>query len=93
VLKLSSDVSDVFTKVIKLSFEVSECEPLPTGSKRLTHEHKDINAFFERFKPSVQDPAAGNAAADTGGDSNSGGVGPGRYSPPHHRHTLITLDY
>jgi len=29
VLKLSSDVSNVFPKVLKLSSEVSECKPLP----------------------------------------------------------------
>jgi hypothetical protein len=29
VLKLSSNVSDVFPKILKLSFEVSECKPLP----------------------------------------------------------------
>jgi len=29
VLKLSSNVSDVFLKVLKLSSEVSECKPLP----------------------------------------------------------------
>jgi hypothetical protein len=31
VLKLSSNVSDVFPKVLKLSSEVSECKPLGTG--------------------------------------------------------------
>jgi len=31
VLKLSSDVSDVFPKVLKLSSEVSECKPLVSG--------------------------------------------------------------
>jgi len=34
VLKLSSNVSDVFPKVLKLSFEVSECKPLVTGDYR-----------------------------------------------------------
>ena len=29
MLKLSSNGNDVFLKVLKLSFEVSECEPLP----------------------------------------------------------------
>ena len=31
VLKLSSNVSGVFPKVLKLSCEVSECQPLPWG--------------------------------------------------------------
>ena len=31
VLKVSSNVSDVFPKVLKLSSEVSECKPLPDG--------------------------------------------------------------
>jgi len=31
VLKLSSNVSDVFPKVFKLSSEVSECKPLHIG--------------------------------------------------------------
>jgi len=31
VLKLSSNVSDVFPKVLKLSSEVDECKPLPIG--------------------------------------------------------------
>jgi len=31
VLKLSSDVSNVFPKVLKLSSEVSECKPLLLG--------------------------------------------------------------
>jgi hypothetical protein len=31
VLKLSSDVSDVFPEVLKLSFEVSECKALIHG--------------------------------------------------------------
>jgi hypothetical protein len=30
VLKLSSNGSDVFPKVVKLSSDVSECKPLPT---------------------------------------------------------------
>jgi hypothetical protein len=29
---LSSNVSDVFPKVLKLSFEVSECKPLVVGA-------------------------------------------------------------
>jgi hypothetical protein len=33
VLKLSSNVSDVFRKVLKLSFEVDECKPLPDGNQ------------------------------------------------------------
>jgi len=32
VLKLSSNVSDAFPKVLKLSSEVSECKPLAAGS-------------------------------------------------------------
>jgi NADPH-dependent glutamate synthase beta subunit-like oxidoreductase len=32
VLKLSSNVSDAFPKVLKLSSEVSECKPLPAGA-------------------------------------------------------------
>jgi len=32
VLKLSSTVSDVFPKVLKLSSEVGECKPLGTGA-------------------------------------------------------------
>jgi len=32
VLKLSSNVSDVFPKVLKLSSEVSECKPLACGT-------------------------------------------------------------
>jgi hypothetical protein len=31
VLKLSSNGSDVFPKVLMLSSEVSECKPLPTA--------------------------------------------------------------
>jgi len=31
MLKLSSNVSDVFPKVLKLSCEVSECKPLHVG--------------------------------------------------------------
>jgi hypothetical protein len=34
VLKLSSTVSDVFPKVLKLSPEVSECKPLHEGQRR-----------------------------------------------------------
>jgi hypothetical protein len=34
MLRLSSNVSDVFSKVLKLSSEVSECKPLPSGSSR-----------------------------------------------------------
>ena len=34
VLKLSSNVSDVFPKVLELSFELSECKPLPTMAPR-----------------------------------------------------------
>jgi hypothetical protein len=39
VLKLSSNVSDVFPKVLKLSFEVSECKSLIVGNGgRLRYE-------------------------------------------------------
>jgi len=34
VLKLSSNVSDAFRKVLKLSSEVSECKPLTGGPRR-----------------------------------------------------------
>jgi len=39
VLKLSSDVSDVFPKVLKLSSEVSECQPLVGGFQGERRRH------------------------------------------------------
>jgi len=50
VLKLSSNVSDVFPKVLKLSSEVIECKPLPTttvpapGSLELEVERTMVTA-------------------------------------------------
>jgi hypothetical protein len=38
VPKLSSNVSDVFPKVLKLSSEVSECKPLELGNNIYAHE-------------------------------------------------------
>ena len=37
MLKLSSNVSDVFPEVLKLSFEVSECKPLEAGKTAKIH--------------------------------------------------------
>jgi len=42
VLKLSSDVSDVFPKVLKLSSEVSECKPLPLAGAHLRHRAQAV---------------------------------------------------
>ena len=35
MLKLSSDVSDVLPKILKLSSELNECKPLPRSDSRL----------------------------------------------------------
>jgi len=52
---LSSNVSDVFPKVLKVSSEVSECEPLPPGAagtarRAATLQRRKLNlkAEFER---------------------------------------------
>jgi len=52
VLKLSSNVSDVFLKVLKLIFEVSECKPLPNsrllpGSRMLSTTPSYASSFMK----------------------------------------------
>ena len=58
VLKLSSNVRDVFPKVIKLSFAVSECKPLAPGPSpggavgggfrgSLHHSHVDAGSSLD----------------------------------------------
>ena len=44
VLKLSSTVSDVFLKVLKLSSEVSDCQPLEGGARGDAHPGRSLHS-------------------------------------------------
>jgi chromosome segregation ATPase len=64
VLKLSSNVSDVFPKVLKLSFEVSECKPLVIDEQRKALA--EANEIIQGLARENEELKASTAAAGAG---------------------------
>ena len=77
VLKLSSNVSDVFPKVLKLSSEVSECTLVPRGRHPLAGVGAQRRGHAVRAAHQRGDGHAGQPSEETQGVGAAARAGPG----------------